>query len=95
LETLKLLEPEMSDAEKSEDYFTFRIFRRTNSFGETSAQESDEVGRLLRAADHLIRSGVPIDRPEQRQLKCRNGDVVAEFAFMPGMVRSAQRRRVA
>jgi len=84
----------MSDVEKSpEDLFTFRIFRRSISFGETAHQESDEVGRLLRAAEHLIRSGAPIDRPEQRQLKCRNGFLVADFTFLPGMVRGANQPR--
>jgi hypothetical protein len=78
----------MSDADNSrDDFFTFRIFKRTGSFGETAAQESDEVGRLLRAAEHLIRSGVPLDRPEHLQVKCRSGHVVAEFEFGPGMVR--------
>jgi hypothetical protein len=78
----------MSDAETPhDDFFVFRIFKRTGSFGETAAQESDEVGRLLRAAEQMIRSGVPLDQPEQRQVKCRSGHTVAQFEFGPGMVR--------
>jgi hypothetical protein len=78
----------MSDAETPhDDFFVFRIFKRTGSFGETAAQESDEVGRLLRAAEQMIRSGVPLDQPEQRQLKCRAGHVVADFTYGAGMIR--------
>jgi hypothetical protein len=86
----------MSDAEKSpDDLFTFRIFRRSISFGEAAHQESDEVGRLLRAAEHLIRSGAPIGHPKQRQLKCRSGFLVADFEFRPGMIRNTNQSRSA
>lgn len=74
----------MSDAQ---DFFTFRITRRTGSFGETAASESAEVARLMRAAAHAIESGVPIGREDQRQVKCRNGHVVAAFELGPGMIR--------
>lgn len=68
-------------------FFTFRIHTRTGSFGEAGHQESDEVARLLTAAAQAIRSGAAIDNPEQRQLKCRSGHVVAEFSFGEGMIR--------
>ena len=71
----------------SEDYFTFRIIKRTGSFGETAAQESAEVARLLRLAAHQIESGALIGRPDQRELKDRAGHLVADFAFGRGMVR--------
>lgn len=77
----------------SEPFFTLTIHTRTGSFGEAAHQESDEVGRILRAADHVIRSGSPIDKPEQRQLKCRNGEVVGEFSFGEGMLRNTARPR--
>ncbi|MET4240720.1 hypothetical protein [Bradyrhizobium sp. RT10b] len=68
-------------------FFTFVIRKRTGSFGEVAHQESDEVARLLTAAAQAIRSGTAIDNPEQRQLKCRSGHVVAEFHFGEGMIR--------
>ena len=78
----------MPDAETPrDDFFTFRIFKRTGSFGESGHSESDEVARLLTAAAHAIKSGVPLDQPEQRQVKCRSGHAVAEFTFGPGMIR--------
>jgi hypothetical protein len=74
-------------SEPTEPCFTLTIDKRTGSFGESAHSESDEVARLLRAAAHAIGSGVPIDKPEQRELKCRSGIVVAHFEFGPGMIR--------
>jgi hypothetical protein len=84
----------MSDVENP-DLFGFRIFRRSPVFGDAAHQESNEVARLLRAAAHLIESGAPIALPAQRQLQSRDGIVVADFEFKPGMVRGANRERIA
>lgn len=67
--------------------FSFVVHTRTGSFGEAAHQESDEIARLLTAAAQAVKSGAALDRPEQRQLKCRSGHVVAEFSFGEGMIR--------
>lgn len=74
----------MSDAE---NFFTLRIFKRTGSFGEQAHSENAQVAGLLHAAANKIASGVALDRPEDRQLKCNGGIVVAEFSFGAGMIR--------
>jgi hypothetical protein len=63
------------------NYFVFAITRRTKTFGEVANSENAEVARLLRLAAHAIESGVPIGRPDRRELKCRSGHVVAKFQF--------------
>lgn len=82
----------MSDAESN--LFVFRIFRRSGVFGDAAHQESNEVARLLRAAAHVIESGAPIAMPAQRKLQSRDGFIVADFEFRPGMVRAAHCRGV-
>lgn len=61
--------------------FHLTLTRRTGSFREAKHQEADEIARLLRLAAHAIGSGAPLDRPEQRHLKCRSGHVVGYFEF--------------
>ncbi|MET4242718.1 hypothetical protein [Bradyrhizobium sp. RT10b] len=65
----------------SEPFFHLTLNRRTGSFGETAAAEAHEVAALLHRAAQVIASGVPIDKPEQRELKCSGGHVVGYFEF--------------
>lgn len=62
-------------------FFHLTLSLRTGSFGETAASEAREVAALLHRAAHVIASGAPIDKPEQRQLKCSGGHVVGYFEF--------------
>jgi hypothetical protein len=74
-------------SEPAVPFFHLTLSRRTGSFGEAAHQEADEVARLLNAAAHTIKSGVPIDKPEQRQLKCRSGHVVGYFEFSEAAIK--------
>lgn len=65
----------------SEPIFRLTIHTRSGAFGETAASEAHEVKSLLSRAAHVIASGVPIDKPEQRELKCSAGQVVGYFEF--------------
>ena len=67
--------------------FQLTIIRRTGSFGESETSEAAEVAKLLQAAVQVIKSGAPIDRPDQRQLKCSSGHVVGSFEFSEGMLK--------
>ena len=69
-------------SEAGTPFFHLTLTRRNGSFGEAKHQEADEIARLLRAAAHAIGSGTPLDKPEQRHLKCRSGHVVGYFEFL-------------
>lgn len=68
-------------------FFHLTLSRRTGSFGETAASEAHEVAALLHRAAQTIASGAPIDKPEQRQLKCSAGHVVGYFEFSEGAIK--------
>ncbi|OSJ19980.1 hypothetical protein BSZ18_00180, partial [Bradyrhizobium canariense] len=62
-------------------FFHLTLTKRTGSFGETAAAEAREVATLRHRAAHAIASGVPIEKPEQRELKCSSGHTVGYFEF--------------
>ena len=68
-------------------FFHLTLSRRTGSFGETAASEAHEIKNLLQRAAHVSASGVPIDKPEQRELKCSGGHVVGYFEFSEDAVK--------
>lgn len=68
-------------------FFHLTLTCRTGSFGESAASEANEVKNILHRAAQVIGSSVPIDWPEQRQLKCSAGPVVGYFEFSEAAIK--------
>lgn len=59
--------------------FCLTIHTLTPAFGESRHSAAHEIKAILGRAAHVIASGAPIDRPEQRELKDSGGTIVGSF----------------